>query len=83
MNGFNLDLNVAIESDSFNEAGNLFRRQGAIYENALSEKHHSDVLLSAPPVKKNYQRFSSPCPHEHSDDLKGQQDTYAHQTSEP
>ena len=45
MNVFNLDSNVAIESDSFNEAGNLFRRRGAIYENALSEKYPSDVAL--------------------------------------
>ena len=34
-----------MESNSFIEAGNLFRRWGAIYENALSEKHHSDVAL--------------------------------------
>ena len=45
MNVFNLDLNVAAEFDSFNEAGNLFRRRGAIHENALSEKHRSDVAL--------------------------------------
>ena len=45
MNVFSLDLNVAMESNSFNEAGNLFRRRGAIYENALLEKHRSDVAF--------------------------------------
>ena len=45
MNIFNLDLNVALELDSFSEAGNLFRGRGAIYENALSEKRRSDVAL--------------------------------------
>ena len=44
-NVFNLDLNVAIKSNSFNEAGNLFRKWGAIYENTLSEKYCSDVAL--------------------------------------
>ena len=39
MNVFNLDLNVAMESSFFNEAGNLFRRRGATYKAALSEKH--------------------------------------------
>ena len=53
MNVFNLDLKVAIESNSFNEAGNLFRRQGAIYENALSEKHHSDVALGTSSQKRS------------------------------
>ena len=63
------------QSDSFNEAGNLFRRQGAMYENALSEKQYSDVALgtSSP---KDHQRFSSPCPHEDSEDLKDQQDAF-------
>ena len=45
MNVSNLDLNVAIESDFFNKAGNLFKRRGALYENALPEKYWSDVAL--------------------------------------
>ena len=45
MNVLNLDSNVATESISFNEAGNLFRMQGTTYENALSKKHHSAVAL--------------------------------------
>ena len=44
MNVFSLDLNVAIELDCFNEAGSLFRGQGIMNKNALSEKHRSDVL---------------------------------------
>ena len=75
MNVINLYSNVATESNSFNEAGNLSRKRGVIYENVLLQKHHV-----APPVKKDHQRFSSSCPHEHSEDLKGQQDTQAHQT---
>ena len=46
MNVFNLDLNVSIESNIFNEAGNIIRRWGALYKNAVSEKHHSDGAFS-------------------------------------
>ena len=46
MNVFYLDLSVALESSSIGEAGNLFRKQGAmpVYENAVSEKHRSDAI---------------------------------------
>ena len=69
MNIFHLDLKVAMESNSFNEAGKVQ------YMKMLSQKSITQMLLSAPPVKKAQQRSSSPCPHEHSKDLKGQQHT--------
>ena len=42
MNVFNLDLNVAVESDSFNEAGNLLRRWGVNWRDVF--KHWNDNL---------------------------------------
>ena len=36
-----------MESDSFSETGNLLKRQGTIYEEALSEKCRSDVVLGS------------------------------------
>ena len=45
------------------------------YTKMLSQKSIAQMLLSALPVEKDHQRSSSPCPQEHSEDLKGQQDT--------
>ena len=44
------------------------------YTKMLSQKSIAQTLPSAPPVEKDHQRFLNPCPHEHSEDLKGQQD---------
>ena len=52
MNVFNLDLNVAMDFNYFNVAGNLFRRQGAMHENAFSDKHLSDVPLGTSSQKE-------------------------------
>ena len=76
VNVFNLDLNVAMESKSFNGTGNLFRKRGAITR-MLSLKNITQVLFQAPSVEKDLQRFSNPCPDEHFQDPKDQQ------TSEP
>ena len=45
------------------------------YMKMFSQKDITQMLLLVPPVKGDHQRFSSPCPHDHSEDLKGQQDT--------